>query len=289
MFPAMTPLRINQLLFPTDFSETAHKALPFALDIAKRSGARLTLMHTIEEPYDFAPMAQEIKQQIRNRIESLFKEQLDDILKNERYKDIEINIEIRNGPATYSILDLAEEMKADLIMMGTTGASGIDKILVGSTTSKVISQSPVPVLAVPKNYEHDFYNGLDSITFLTDYKDEDLEAVRSTSYFAQLYDAKVVVLHIEKELNLRAKIMHEGFRELVSQQISSNSMQFELIIEDDFETGIASYLDAQWSSVLALVRYKKSFFTKLWTKDHTKKLGFYSKLPLLVFIGNDLQ
>lgn len=283
----MTSFQINHILFPTDFSETAKKALPLALDIAKRSGAKLTLLHTLEEPYDFAPLAENVKKSIRRDIESLFQEQLDEIRKDDHYNDIEINTTIKNGHPVYIILEEAGVTNADLIIMGLTGASGIEKMFVGSTTNKIITKSDTPVLAVPRNYEHDRLNGLAHITFLTDYNDSDLEILQSTVNFAELFDAEITVLHIENELSLKTKIMNQGFKEIASHQISYKSLEFELFIHKDFNTGISDYLDTQWSSMLVMTRYKKSFFVNLFSKDHARELNFYNKLPLFVFPVNE--
>ncbi len=61
-------LQISNILFPTDFSETASKAMPYAIAIAKQTGAKLTLMHSIEEPYNFAPLIEEFTERAKEEV-----------------------------------------------------------------------------------------------------------------------------------------------------------------------------------------------------------------------------
>lgn len=277
-------LQISRILLPTDFSETSKRALPFALEIARRNKASLTIVHTIEEPYNFAPMLEEYKQQVSRRVETLLYKQLDEIAEDGRYSDLEINTRILNGRVAFAVLEEAEEMKTDLIVMGTTGASGLKKILFGSKTMEIILRSKIPVLAVPENSK---YTGFNHITFLTDYNDGDVKALEKITDLGKLFNSDISVVHIEMERNLKTEIMHRGFEQIVSKQVPYKSMQFELVIEYSFFAGVAEFLENHSASMLTMVRYRKPFFTKLLNKDHSKELGFYTEVPLLILIGDD--
>lgn len=275
-------LQISHILIPTDFSSISDKALPFALELARRNKASITMMHTIEEPYDFAPMLEDIKKQIGRKIKSLFDEKLEEIAQRSEYGDLDIETSIQNGRVSLAILEEAKLSKADLIVMGTTGATGLQKVLFGSNASEIILQSKVPVLVVPKN---SIYNGLDHITFLSDYNDGDLKALEQTADIARLFNAQITVLHIAKERNLKTEIMHRGFKEIATKQLNYESLDFELITQKNFIAGVADFLESHSTSLITMVRYEKPFFSKLLNKDHSKELGFYSKIPLLVLIG----
>lgn len=275
-------LQISHILFPTDFSETSERALPFALELARRNKASITMMHTIEEPYDFAPMLEDVKKQVNRKVETLFNDKLDEIAEDSKYRDLEIDTRIQNGRISLAIMEEAKNSKADFIVMGTTGATGLEKVLFGSNASEIILQSKVPVLAVPQNSG---YSGLDHITFLTDYNDGDVKALKQTVALAKLFDSKITVLHIGTERNLKTEIMHRGFKEMADKQANYKSIDYQLVIQKNFIAGVADYLETHTTSLLAMVRYRKPFFTKLVNKDHSKELGFYSKIPVLVLTG----
>lgn len=275
-------LSINRILFPTDFSETSRKALHYALELARRTKATLHLMHSVEEPYNFAPLLEDYLQQVHRRVQTLFEEMLDDIDTEKTYKDLEIKTRILNGRVAFSILEEADELNADLIVMGTTGASGISKILFGTKTTEVILQSKVPILAVPANSK---YKGLDHITFLTDYNDGDLNTLEQTAELGKLFNSDLSVLHIDSERSLKSEAMFRGFEEIASKQVSYPSMKFELMIQHSFIAGVADFLETQPTDLITMVRYKKPFFTNLLNRNHSRELGFYSKVPLLIWIG----
>jgi nucleotide-binding universal stress UspA family protein len=275
-------LQISHILFPIDFSDTSEKALPFALELARRNKASITMMHTIEEPYDFAPMLEDIKKQVNRKVETLFNDKLETIAENSAYKELDIDTRIQNGRISLAILEEAKHSKADFIVMGTTGASGLEKVLFGSNASEIILQAKIPVLAVPENSG---YDGLEHITFLTDYNDGDIKALQQTAELAKLFDSEITVVHIAKERTLKTEIMHRGFKEIASKQVNYKAMDFELVIQSSFIAGVADFLETHTSSLITMVRYRKPFFTKFLNKDHSKELGFYSKIPLLVLLG----
>jgi len=275
-------LQISHILFPTDFSDTSEKALPFALELARRNKASISMVHTIEEPYDFAPMLEDVKKQVNRKVETLFNDKLEEIAENSDYKELDIDTRIQNGRVSLAILEETKQSNADLVVMGTTGASGLEKVLFGSNASEIILQSKVPVLAVPENSG---YNGLDHITFLTDYNDGDLKALQQTAELAKLFNSKITVLHIAGERNLKTEIMHRGFKEIASKQVTYKDIDYELVIQNTFIAGVADFLETHPSSLVTMVRYRKPFFTKFLNKDHSKELGFYSKIPLLVLMG----
>lgn len=275
---------IRHVLLPTDFSETADKALPYALAIAEKTGAKLTLMHSIEEPYNFAPMIEEFAERTKTEVHKKLEDLILTIQKDEQYTDIEIGSKISFGRTVLSILEDADELEADVIVMGTTGASGINKILFGSQTSEVILNAEIPVLAVPAESEFD---GLPHITFLTDYRDGDLKALEQVAQLGAYFKADITTLHVEKELNLKAELTHRGFKDIVSNQVNYEPLKFELVIQDELIAGINEFLALERSSLLTMVKYEKPFFQKLVTKSHSKEMGFYSTLPLLIVPGKN--
>jgi nucleotide-binding universal stress UspA family protein len=240
------------------------------------------MVHTVEEPYEFAPMLEEFKKNVSRKIEKLLQDQQEKILNDSRYEDLEIDTRILYGRVATAILDEAVEVEADLIVMGTTGASGLQRVLFGSKTTEVILQSKAPVLAVPESTE---FNDIEHITFLTDYSDGDLKALEDTADLAELFSAEITVLHIAEDHNLQEEIMHRGFREIASSQIKHDSINFELMDSESFEAGVSEFLDLKPTSLLTMVRYRKPFFSNLFSKDHSKELGFYTRVPLLVLIG----
>lgn len=274
---------INNIVFPTDFSDNARRALPYVLKIAKKTGATVHILHSIEEPYDFAPLAQEIKEGVTNKVESLFEELIKEIRQEGVYSDVPIKTHIHTGRAINAILEADQSFETDLIVMGTKGRTGFKKILFGSTTADVIQESTIPVLAIPQNARVADFN---QILFTTDYHDGDLEALKYVVDLAKRFKSKIKVFHTTLENNLKTESMFYGFRELVKESISYEHIDFEEEKSITFFEGVANQIEEHNISLVVMIRYKKPF-SLIGTQKQTKDMSYYIQAPLLVLPGND--
>ncbi|QVL49187.1 MAG: universal stress protein [Thiocapsa sp.] len=140
---------IKTLLFATDFSKGSARACELARSLANTCGASLTLLHVINEFSDrnARKLSAEVYERLAAEIEKHAVEDMETF--RERYfKDMPVNTEIAVGKSHEEIIRQAKKIGADLILMGTQGRAGIEKMLMGSTAEKVVRSSPIPVLTV---------------------------------------------------------------------------------------------------------------------------------------------
>ena len=273
----MTPSIINNIIFPTDFSENAQNALIYALEIASHTGATLHILHSIEEPYDFAPMAEEIKTGVTSRVEQLLNEMVSEIEREDRFKEIQIQTYIQNGNVHYALMEEVQECNADLIVMGTRGRSGLKKMLFGSTTAEVVQHSEVPVLAVPM---HATFSGLSHLLFVTDYHDNDLIALDYVTDLANAFDSKITIFHSALSDDLETEIKFRGFRELVRVSTDYKAIEFDQVKSIEFLEALANQLESNDFSMLVMIKYQKP--VTLFENSQSVEMSFYSTIPLLV-------
>jgi len=142
-------VQIRRILHPTDFSPSSAYALGYAAALAREFGAKLYLLHVVEDVaralyFDMLqapPIAD-----IIGEIERQARKELDKILAEE--KDLPVERLLRRGVPFGEIIRVAREVEADLIVMGTHGRSGFKHALFGSVAEKVVRKSPCPVLTV---------------------------------------------------------------------------------------------------------------------------------------------
>jgi nucleotide-binding universal stress UspA family protein len=145
----------KNVLFCTDFSANAQAALPYAIDLAKKYGAALHLVHVYQEPEHVAEL--ETSPSIKSdwvRVAHLLGTE-----KDKKLKEICENITkemgsclpkmLRGKPHT-EILRYARESGVDLIVMGSHGLSGLEQVLFGSTADRVMRESSCDVLIIKK-------------------------------------------------------------------------------------------------------------------------------------------
>ena len=148
-------------LVPVDFSDNSLKALDFAIALASPKVDRITLVHIVETHYDFASQVEFFtKQQL---VEG--KKRGKELLAKHKDSKISLSFKLAEGNPALQISQLATKQKVDLIVMGTKGASGVTKSLIGTVAVSVIREAPCPVLVVPatatKTNLHQFVLGLE--------------------------------------------------------------------------------------------------------------------------------
>lgn len=150
-------IKIERILFPTDFSAYAKHALKYALDLASERKAKLYILHVIPKldisvvpggaTYPFAKIYSDMEQEAKKNIHRLVPKRF--------LEKIEIENIIVRGTPHLEIIKAAKKYTIDLITIATHGRTGISHALLGSTAEKVVRQAPCPVLCV-KRPEHEF-------------------------------------------------------------------------------------------------------------------------------------
>ena len=144
--------RIAHILVPLDFSTNAARALRYAKTLASRFGASLELLHVVEDPFTSGAWSSEIY--VPNIVElrgSLVKDAEQRLAVDQSALSLEgvpTIATVRTGPVGYTIVEYAQAVHADLIVMGTHGRTGLAHIFMGSVAERVVRTAPCPVLTV---------------------------------------------------------------------------------------------------------------------------------------------
>jgi nucleotide-binding universal stress UspA family protein len=143
-------MEIKSILFPTDFSEGSSNALNYAVDLSRRYGAKLYIVHVVHTIYNvtgwYVPhtsldeVYKDLEKSAQKELESYASEEL------RGFKDIERKV--LTGVPHEVIIKFVKDNKIDLIVMGSHSRKGIDRVLFGSTASQVVRFAPCPVLTV---------------------------------------------------------------------------------------------------------------------------------------------
>src|SRR5580692_5480549 len=149
----MTELR--RILIPTDFTETSDKAIEWALGLAAKLGAAVTVMHSYELPIiGFPDGAIVATPEIASHIADASRAALDATVKRLAGRGIAIESVLREGVAWEEINAVAESIAADLIVIGTHGRKGLARALLGSVAENVIRTATRPVVSIRDTHGH---------------------------------------------------------------------------------------------------------------------------------------
>ena len=276
---------IKRILATTDFSPVSNNALRYAIGLAGELSAKLYILHSYRIPSvsDMAyPMSgvlpegvvdlESVQEEVSVEMEKLEQEYLTD-------SSLKYEILIKSGFVEKSITETIAEYKIDLLVMGTRGANALQEIF-GSTTTKVISSSQSPLLVIPKTAS---FQKIDRIILASDYqKSHKPQTYDVLLNFAQLFHAKIDVLHIKPESEKMSSSELEA-GEGLNRILKKTQPTFHFHTEgDDVNDAIEKYLHKHENSMLAMVPHKHSLIDRLIHGSKTQHMIFHSKRPMLV-------
>jgi universal stress protein A len=147
--PALPALHVQKILVPIDFSTPCNKAFKYALGFARQFGSQIIMIHVIEPAGIVETEPSEGEERPRNRNElALAEEKMQALTDASGDENLHITSGIRRGVATHEIVQAAERLDVDLIIMATHGLRGWKHFGLGSTADRVARAAPCPVLVV---------------------------------------------------------------------------------------------------------------------------------------------
>jgi universal stress protein A len=139
----------QRFLVPVDFSEDANQAVKYAIDLASKLGARMTLLHVIQLlPLGSGDMSVTVPYTYFQDLEADITSRMQAYLERVTAAGLEGEIAVVHGVPFQEILATAKAQQVDLIIMGTQGRTGLQHVLMGSVAEKVVRLAPCPVLVV---------------------------------------------------------------------------------------------------------------------------------------------
>ncbi|MBI4262788.1 MAG: universal stress protein [Acidobacteria bacterium] len=198
-------IEIQRILCPIDFSEFSRRALDHALAIARWYGSAVTVLHV----FPMVPTAAYAPGLPVFEIPLLTSQQRDQaIAEMQRFVAAEaapnpsIGLVVRDGPAASEILSQARAMRSDLLVLGTHGRSGFERLVLGSVAEKVLRKAECPVLTVPRALPDAVPSSpviFKRLLCAVDFSDSSMHALRYALSLAQEADAHLTVLHVRED------------------------------------------------------------------------------------------
>lgn len=277
---------MKKILIPTDFSDNAWDAFTYAIRLYEDIAVHFYVMNTYQ--VGSSQMSNRMHQQRGTRIFRAIEEDAkSEMNKTERF----VNENLENDKHRFSFLThlgdlipninhLVSKENIDLIVMGTTGATGAKEIFLGSNAAKVIHEVTLcPVLTVPKDYE---YKDMSRVVLATDLKKPlDVNQLNVLIELQQIHNVSVEILKV-RESNGLSDEQQQNLK-MIESVFVENGISLNLLekTEKSIAKNIKNY-SAEHADLICMVNYEHSFIERLTTEPIVKKISFHSVLPLLV-------
>jgi universal stress protein A len=194
-------LTVRSILCPVDFSEQSRQALLWASAIAQYRGGEMTVLSVVEPLRAQAAGIPPGVDLAREETEPRLREFVEATLPERARQSLHVRMEVTVGDPSEAILQTSRRRKAGLIAIGTHGRGGFRKLLLGSTTEKVLRQTEWPVLAVPAGavtapaVEHPGVQ-LRRILLATDFRESAMAATQWAGDLASEISVPLVLAHV---------------------------------------------------------------------------------------------
>lgn len=278
---------LKKILWATDFSDEAQEALLYADAFAKTFKASLLALHVVP---DFSPAlydtAAVIKGELVKRVNAIkneAKQRLETIKKN---KGISYQIIVREGTAAKKIIEIAEEEKADLIVMGKRGKSAIEKLFIGSVANHILRNSPVPILLTKKKAGKPRFN---KILVPTDFSEQEEKERDFAWKLAKGFDSELMLLHVLElhDYEFSPRVLDNMFASLMKRLKQRKKRERENIkvSEDisralDASIGIVDYAETHRYDLIVISTCGHSKLERFFLGSTTEKVISYSHVPV---------
>jgi nucleotide-binding universal stress UspA family protein len=217
--------RLKSILCPIDFSEFSVKAYDYAQSFAQHYKAELLVQHVLYSlPAFYTDAAYE---EICRKLRTDALRKLREFAKRHTRARVQPQCVVQEGIATDLILSFAEAKAVNLIVMGTHGLRGLDRLMLGSVTEKVLRKARCPVLAV-RQPAHDFASpgkdpdpvNIRKILLGMDFSDHAHRALNYAFSIAREYNAELTLLHVLEHLPGSADV--QGATAKVTKQLKES-------------------------------------------------------------------
>lgn len=277
-------ITMKKILVPTDFSDQAKYALKLAVEIAKKTDAELTLLHVVEIPgqTSFNTMGEATNV---DGMEGVFvmkmieqgKKKLKELKNDDLLEGVKLNTELKAGNTYYNISSIVNEYEPDMIIMGTSGSSGVDEILIGSNAEKVVRNAKCPVLTLKEEIS---LANIDNIVFATSLKNDDKELALKIKEIAKLSYAKIHLLKVNTPNNFESST---NTYKRMDEYMKNNGLEAERQIHNGIneEEGILEFAKEKNIDLIAMGTHGRKGLMHLLSGSIAEDVVNHSRRPVL--------
>lgn len=277
---------MKNILVPTDFSDPANNALNLAGQIARKTGAKIYLLHIVEpiKSYVAATDGMYIDASVEEKYIDYLKDNAKDQMKKIRaeadFQGLEIEALVSLGTIFSIINEHVNRYNIELLVMGTQGVSGLDELLIGSNTEKVVRTAQCPVLTVRGKLEVEKFN---KIVFATSFDKKHKIVLGHLRRLKDIFEAEVTILyvnvpndfHTHREIYAKKNHFCEGE--------DLEGFHFEVYSERNEENGMIHFAEDNDVDMIVVATRQRTGIAHLITGSIAEDVVNHANRPVLTF------
>ncbi|PWT99716.1 MAG: hypothetical protein C5B52_10160 [Bacteroidetes bacterium] len=270
---------MKTFIVPIDFSETSVNAARFAVKLAADSGNVSLILYNsyekIRSGSDGTPLFND--PDARKKIAEVALESVKtELLTIEK---VRIECVAEQGDFVDNIEAFIKHHGIEMVIMGITGSTPLEQIVIGSNTLNIIERNICPVLIIPPGSK---YHGIKNVVFASDFKEvERTTPIQPIKSFLGLVRPTLHVANVDHEHYVELTEDYKKERNKLEGMLAPFKPEFYFIRLYDFVETISQFAEDKNIDVIITVPRKHSFITGLFKTSNTKKLAYHSHVPIL--------
>ena len=275
---------MKQIIYATDCSQYSRKALKFVVEFCKRLDASLNILHIYSlPPVDNTTFRS--NQHLRKNAEQEHHQVLSEYFESscpgmDSKAQISFTVEEHNS-ITRAIVDRSNKLEADLVIVGRKDEHSSRGLFAGNIANALISRLACPLLIIPNEMVS---SEMRSMVYASDFEADDVLALEQLCPIAKMLGAEMKVVHIPTKNEYSSEEQMEWFKELVHQKLDFDAIDFHLILSENVQDGLHSFIDGNEADLLVMLeREDKGYFDKAFFGDMVKKMKSRSEIPMLCY------
>ena len=267
---------MKNILVPSDFSKAAYNALKYAIQLSAKIPSKIFLLNSYTIPHSsvMIDLTDILKKDSMNGLTKV-KKKIEAEFPNVTIETISHHDELSVAVQTY-----IEEKNIDLVIMGTTGASGVKEAFVGSNTASLIQKIEKPLIAIPEDFSLEDNLNIAVSTDLKNLKNVSLFGI--VKEIATAFNGNFHLINVSEDLSKVDPI------DIIDQSADLDELfvgfehTFNFLENSDYESEILDYIISHHIDLLVVISKKRGFFESLFHKSISKKLTMHSPIPIVV-------
>ncbi|WP_179335495.1 universal stress protein [Winogradskyella costae] len=274
---------MKKIIVPVDFSKYSEYALETGAALAKQHNSELIVMHMLEMSESIFSASSSERGEENAFMLMVANKKFETFLDQPYLDGLEVTPMVKYHKVLKEVAEVATDVRADLVVMGSRGHSDHDGVFTGSNTEKVVRYSNTPVLVVkskPKsvNYEH--------IVLATDFSEESVPAVKKALELLLELGKKTTLLHINSP-NL-AFLSTNEIDEKISiflkrAKLNEGDVTIARISDHNVEDGVSNFAQKQQADAIAMITHGRKGLSHFFGGSISEDVVNHSKLPVITF------
>ncbi|PWG06850.1 universal stress protein [Polaribacter aquimarinus] len=275
---------MKKIIVPVDFSNHSEYALKTAASIAKNNDATIYALHMLDIHEVTLTESEFYQQEKAVFFLKLAEKKFKDFLKKDFLKEVKIVPVIKHYKVFSEVNAIAKEVGADLIVMGSHGASGLKEFFVGSNTEKVVRYSELPVLVIKNEMLNTDFS---DIVVATDFSEESIPAFKRMLKTVDFLNARKHILYVNlpnedfKTTSEMETLAADFFMEVEGN--TDRLINVNYVCDRSIEKGILNFSNAVGADLISVITHGRKGLSHIFAGSIAEDITNHSTLPIMTF------